>query len=162
MESYSGLNRTIVIDALRSGQILDMYLRERKKIFPLHCMWELWIQPTSYSNLTALLSLRLWTSWTSSSSSTLPSLKASNALPFFLTYRVQVIPNPGPSYLLFYTMKPSCPRPLHGLPILTSQRAQLFNAQRNYSWPYYIKYNLQAPITLLLIYSLYIIYHYNW
>lgn len=160
MESYSGLNRTIVIDALRSGQILDTYLREEKNI-PV-ALYVRTLNPTSYSNLTALLNLRLWTSWTSSSSSTLPSLKASNALPFFLTYRVQVIPNPGPSYLLFYTMKPSCPRPLHGLPILTSQRAQLLNAQRNYSWPYYIKYNLQALITLLLIYSLHIIYHYNW
>lgn len=32
MENYRGLNGTIVIDALRSDQIVDMYLRQRRKL----------------------------------------------------------------------------------------------------------------------------------
>lgn len=32
MESYRGLNGTIVTDALRRGQIMDMYLRQRGKV----------------------------------------------------------------------------------------------------------------------------------
>lgn len=44
-ENYRGLNGTIVIDALRSDQIVDMYLRQRRKVV-LDWMLEL-LNPTS-------------------------------------------------------------------------------------------------------------------
>lgn len=138
MENYRGLNGTIVIDALRSDQIVDMYLRQRRKLV-LDWMLEL-LNPTSCSNLTALLSVRLLTSWSSLSPSILSALKASNALPFFFISRVQVYSQSRALILAVLYPEILFPRALHGWPIFTSRCAQLSPAQRSYSWTYYIKH----------------------
>ena len=107
MESYRGLNGTIVTDALRRGQIMDMYLIQRGKVL-LDWMLEL-LNPTSYPNPTTLLSVWFPTSWSSLSPSILSALKASNALPFFFTSRVQVYSQSRALILLVSTLKSSSP-----------------------------------------------------
>ena len=98
------------------------------------------LNPTSYSNLTDLLSVWLPTSWSSLSPSILSALKASNALPFFLISRVQVYFQSRAFILAVLYPEILFPRALHGWPIFTSWWAQLSPAQRSYSWTYYIKH----------------------
>lgn len=140
MKSYSGLNRTIVIEALRSDHILE---KGKKKLL-LDFMWEL-PNLTSYLNLTALFNLRCPTSWTSSPS-ILSAHKTTNALPFFLTCRVLVHSQPRDLAFAMLHHETLLPQNFAWLTHSHQSASSTVTLQRSHPWPYYIEYHPQELI----------------
>ena len=136
-ESYRGLKGTTVIYALRSGQIVDMYLRKRREVL-LDWMLEL-LNATSFksnsptqcmtSNLLVIII-------------PIHSLCSQNfrCIAFFLISRVQVYSQSRALIIAVLYPEILFPRALHVWSIFTSRWAQLSPAQRSYSWTYYIKH----------------------